>query len=258
MSGLGVSLVDVDSYASPVLKGYQVTGIYMRNWDQTEERGQETLNSSGHPSSSSIGCPEQEWKDVQSVCSLLDIPCRRVSIKSCIHYNPSSKLLVSNFHQFLQVDFSKEYWSSVFESFLEALKLGKTPNPDINCNRFIKFGVFYDRFIKSGSGGGGEFDFMATGHYARITEPKQQLHHDHAHHQLLRAIDKTKDQSYYLSQIPSAVLKSTLFPIGHLLKSQVKQIARDIGLASISEKRESMGICFIGERNFSKFIGKSR
>ncbi|TPX67858.1 hypothetical protein SpCBS45565_g03467 [Spizellomyces sp. 'palustris'] len=226
----------VDSSVSAYMllkEGYEVEGVYMRNWDERDENGV---------------CPsEEDWKDVLRVCDKLGIKSHRV-------------------------DFSKEYWINVFDAFLENLAMGRTPNPDIACNREIKFGSFFDRFIRRGDSGEvksgttafdgndqyaqsrsseksiqADADLIATGHYAR-------LHHlPDGRALLLRAVDKTKDQTYYLSTVPSTALQRTLFPIGAYLKSTVKRIAAEAGLHTAA-KRESMGICFVGKRDFGDFI----
>ncbi|KAI9098168.1 tRNA methyl transferase [Phlyctochytrium arcticum] len=198
----------VDSSVSAHLllqQGYHVTGVFMRNWDERDERGV---------------CPsEDDWRDVQRVCKQLNISCQRV-------------------------DFCKEYWINVFDHFITDLARGHTPNPDIACNQAIKFGAFFDRFAAGNEGA----DYIATGHYARV-----QRQNDGSVH-LVRAVDPVKDQTYYLSTVPEASLTRTLFPIGGYHKSDIKRIARDNGLEAIADRRESMGICFIGKRDFGDFV----
>ena len=154
------------------------------------------------------------------------------------------------------MDFSRDYWTDVFEPFLNGLDQGRTPNPDVDCNRVIKFGRFWRKFIadekhklsfdadhmhvKSHA------DMMATGHYARIVDGK-----------LVRAIDPVKDQSFYLAGICPTALPSTLLPIGDYHKTNVRQIAADTGLGFLLDKKESAGLCFVGkQRSFGDFISE--
>ncbi|KAJ3146416.1 hypothetical protein HDU86_008521 [Geranomyces michiganensis] len=224
----------IDSSVSAYLllqQQYRVTGIYMQNWDSRDEDG---------------SCPSHaDWADVQRVCAHLGIPC-------------------------FKVGYQREYWVGVFDGFLEAYAGGRTPNPDVDCNRVVKFGRFFQQFIKPAAAGGaniaattgdvaatagtesvrslfGTADYIATGHYARI----------HGDDSLLRTpADLSKDQTYYLSTITSTALSRTLFPLGELHKSRVKQIAREINLpSSVATKPESMGICFVGKRAFKAFLG---
>jgi len=158
-------------------------------------------------------CPaSKDFEDVAAVCEKLNIP-------------------------YYAVNFTQEYKDSVFEDFLEEYGAGYTPNPDVLCNREIKFKVFLE---KAGSLGA---DFLATGHYAQIDSD----------YNLLKGFDQDKDQTYFLHALSKEVLKKVLFPIGHLPKSQVRQIAREASLPT-SEKKDSTGICFIGERNFKPFL----
>ena len=135
-----------------------------------------------------------------------------------------------------RIDFVKEYWDYVFTYFLEELKKGRTPNPDIMCNKYIKFDMFVREAEKLGA------DYIATGHYARMKDGK-----------LLRAVDLNKDQTYFLSQVSQKQLENVLFPIGDMEKPEVRKIADEYGLITAS-KKDSTGICFIGERNFTKFL----
>jgi tRNA-specific 2-thiouridylase len=139
-----------------------------------------------------------------------------------------------------RVDFVKEYWDDVFTVFLEEYRKGRTPNPDILCNQHIKFAAFYD-FAKNMG-----FEWLATGHYARVDHQKDRS-------ELLRAIDKNKDQTYFLCQMPIEALRHTLFPIGEMKKEEVRTIALQLGL-DVASKKDSTGICFIGERNFREFL----
>lgn len=159
-------------------------------------------------------CPaEQDFQDVRRIADLLEIP-------------------------YYTFNFTKEYWDSVFSEFLDELKLGYTPNPDILCNREIKFKVFFQKALHLGA------DFLATGHYCQVEEGGSKL---------LRAIDENKDQTYFLYTLKKEQLKKILFPIGHLPKPRVKEIARERGFI-VADKKESTGICFIGKRKFSSFI----
>lgn len=198
----------VDSSVSAYLlkeQGYDVVGLFMRNWDSMVN---------GEIDGSPIGeiCPqEKDYNDALKVCKELGIELHRV-------------------------DFIKEYWDDVFTYFLEELKKGRTPNPDLMCNKYIKF----DKFIKEARKLGA--DYIATGHYARLIDGK-----------LLRAIDDNKDQTYFLAQVSREQFNDVLFPIGELTKPEVRKIAEKIGLTT-ARKKDSTGICFIGERNYQKFI----
>jgi tRNA-specific 2-thiouridylase len=163
-------------------------------------------------------CPaEADYEDVARVCERLDIP-------------------------YYTVDFSKEYWQQVFSSFLQDYKSGLTPNPDILCNREIKFKAFFNYALTLGA------DYVATGHYCRTAGPEQ-------NYALMKGLDPLKDQSYFLHAIDGTVLSKVLFPIGDLPKTQVRELAKKYKLAT-SEKKDSTGICFIGERPFEEFLGQ--
>ena len=200
----------VDSSVAALLlkkQGYEVIGLFMRNWDST-------INNDylGNPNLDNDICPqESDYNDAVKVCEKLEIPLHRI-------------------------DFVKEYWDFVFTYFLEELKKGRTPNPDIMCNRYIKFDLFIEKAKELGA------DFIATGHYAKIENG-----------QLLKAIDTNKDQSYFLAYVNKEKFKNVLFPLGDLEKPQVREIAKKEGLIT-ANKKDSTGICFIGERNFSKFL----
>ena len=200
----------VDSSVAAILlmkQGYEVEGLFMRNWDTS-------INGDylGNPDLDNDICPQEiDYNDAIKVCDKLGIPLHRV-------------------------DFVKEYWDYVFTYFLDELKKGRTPNPDIMCNKYIKFDMFAKEALKLGA------DYIATGHYVRIKDGK-----------LLRGIDNNKDQSYFLSQVSKEQLKNVLFPLGELTKDEVRKIAREYDLVTAS-KKDSTGICFIGERNFKKFL----
>ncbi len=139
---------------------------------------------------------------------------------------------------FYTVNFVKEYRENVFSEFLKESLAGRTPNPDILCNREIKFKAFFNKAKELGA------DFLATGHYCQVRDT-----------QLLRGFDSNKDQSYFLSAVKGSILKSVLFPIGHLPKSEVRRIAEEAGL-SVAKKKDSTGICFVGKRDFKEFLSQ--
>ncbi len=187
--------------------GYEVIGLFMRNWDSS-------INNDilGNPDINNNICPqEQDYNDALEVCKKLDITLHRI-------------------------DFVKEYWDNVFTYFLDELKKGRTPNPDIMCNKYIKFDVFITEAKKLGA------DYIATGHYARLENGK-----------LLKSIDLNKDQTYFLSQLNKSQLRNILFPIGNMVKEDVRKIAEEYDLIT-AKKKDSTGICFIGERNFKQFL----
>ncbi len=200
----------VDSSVSAYLlkkQGYQVIGLFMRNWDANMNN-----DIAGNPTLQDDICPqEKDYNDALAVCEKLDIPLKRV-------------------------DFIKEYWDYVFSYFLDELKRGRTPNPDIMCNKYIKFDMFLKKAESLGA------DYIATGHFARFENGK-----------LLRGIDANKDQTYFLSQVPKEKLQHVLFPVGNLTKKEIREIASTLGLVTAS-KKDSTGICFIGERNFTQFL----
>ena len=187
-------------------QGYEVIGLFMRNWDSLADG---ELNG---PTTESGICPQEEdYNDAKKVCEKLGIPLHRK-------------------------DFVKEYYDYVFKYFLDELEKGRTPNPDIMCNKYIKFDMFVKEAEKLGA------DYIATGHYARIKDGK-----------LLRAVDFNKDQTYFLSQVTKEQLKNVLFPIGDLVKPDVRRIAEEYDLVT-ADKKDSTGICFIGERNLTNFL----
>jgi len=206
---VGISGGVDSSVAAYLLKkqGYNVIGLFMRNWDSV-------INNDylGNPNLDNDICPqEQDYNDALQVCEKLNIPLHRV-------------------------DFVKEYWDNVFTYFLNELNKGRTPNPDVMCNRYIKFDAFVNKAKELGA------DYVATGHYARNIDGK-----------LCKAVDENKDQSYFLAYVNKDKFKNVLFPIGELTKPEVRKIAVELNLVT-AEKKDSTGICFIGERNFRKFL----
>ena len=205
----------VDSAVAAYLlkeQGYEVIGVFMRNWDSS-------LNNDilGNPTNNNDVCPqEMDYNDARRVAEHLGIEIRRV-------------------------DFIKEYWDQVFTYFIDEYAKGRTPNPDILCNKHIKFKAFLDYAMSIGA------DYIATGHYARIdhTDPNKSL--------MLRGVDSNKDQTYFLCQLSQAQIKDALFPVGHLTKPQVRELAIQLDLP-VANKKDSTGICFIGERDFREFL----
>lgn len=201
----------VDSAVTAYLlkqQGHEVIGIFMRNWDSFANN--DTL---GNKNINDPICPqEQDYQDAVETAKIIGIEIKRI-------------------------DFVKEYWNFVFENFISEYKKGRTPNPDILCNKYIKFDKLLNYALEELKA-----DFLATGHYA-ITENGE----------LYRGIDETKDQSYFLSQLSKEQLKKVLFPLGKLKKSEVRKIAINAKL-NVALKKDSTGICFIGERDFSEFL----
>ncbi|MBS0626053.1 MAG: tRNA 2-thiouridine(34) synthase MnmA [Verrucomicrobia bacterium] len=190
----------VDSSVSALLlkeQGYNVIGLFMKNWEEADDQG--------------VCKASKEYDDVVRVAEQLQIP-------------------------YYSVNFVEEYREMVFAQFLADYRAGLTPNPDILCNREIKFKVFLDKAIELGA------DFLATGHYCRTSNGK-----------LLKGSDPDKDQSYFLHSIEGKALSRVLFPVGHLTKKEVRALARANNLAT-SEKKDSTGICFIGKRDFKPFL----
>ena len=200
----------VDSSVAAILlmqQGYEVEGLFMRNWDSS-------INNDilGNPNLNNNICPQEEdYNDAIEVCKKLNIPLHRI-------------------------DFVKEYWDYVFEYFLDELKKGRTPNPDIMCNKYIKFDYFVKEAKRLGA------DYIATGHYAKIQDGY-----------LMKAKDSNKDQTYFLSQLSHEQLENVLFPLGDIDKSEVRKIAEEYDLVT-AHKKDSTGICFIGERHFKEFL----
>ncbi|KNE54149.1 tRNA (5-methylaminomethyl-2-thiouridylate)-methyltransferase [Allomyces macrogynus ATCC 38327] len=196
--------------------GHRVTGIYMRNWDSTDETG--------------ICTSDADWADVQAACRFLGI-------------------------RSVRVDFVKEYWGQVFETALGEFERGRTPKPDVWCNREIKFVALARRVLVEGVPGEGRFEYLATGHYARRVPMFSLTDSEPPRFQVARGLDSGKDQSYFLSAIDGAVLPRVLFPLGNATKRDVKNLAGAIGLAKWADKKESMGICFIGKlKRFDDFL----
>lgn len=194
----------VDSSVAALLlkqQGYDVIGIFMKNWDDTDENG--------------VCTATEDYNDVIRVCNQIGIP-------------------------YYAVNFEKQYWDKVFTYFLDEYKAGRTPNPDVMCNKEIKFKAFLEHALTLGA------DYLATGHYA-------QVEYRDGEYKMLRGVDDNKDQTYFLNQLGQAQLSKVMFPLGHLPKSEVRKIAAEAGLATAT-KKDSTGICFIGERNFKEFL----
>lgn len=197
----------VDSSVSAWLlqqQGYQVEGLFMKNWE--EDDGEEYCTAA------------EDLADAQAVCDKLGI---------YLH----------------TVNFAAEYWDNVFEHFLEEYKAGRTPNPDILCNKEIKFKAFLE-FAAEDLGA----DFIATGHYVRRQDVDGKS-------RLLRGLDDNKDQSYFLYTLGHEQIAQSLFPVGELAKPEVRRIAEELELIT-AKKKDSTGICFIGERKFRDFLGR--
>ncbi|MBP3648092.1 MAG: tRNA 2-thiouridine(34) synthase MnmA [Clostridia bacterium] len=194
----------VDSSVAALLlkeQGYDVVGVFMKNWDEKDENGTCTA--------------ADDWNDVQDVCDTIGIPC-------------------------YSVNFEKEYYDRVFSYFLDEYRRGRTPNPDVLCNREIKFKAFLDYAMKLGA------DHMATGHFV-----KKDVRDGHT--VLLKGDDPNKDQSYFLYMLKEKQIEKALFPVGGMTKQEVRAIAEKNGLIN-SKKKDSTGVCFIGERNFRQFL----
>ena len=194
----------VDSSVTALLlkeQGHHIEAVFMKNWEEDD---------------TDTYCPaSQDMADAQAVCDQLGIELKRIN-------------------------FSAEYWERVFTYFLSEYRAGRTPNPDILCNKEIKFKAFLEYAKQRGA------DYIATGHYARISEKNGEF-------QLLKGLDPTKDQSYFLHLLDQSQLSHSLFPIGHLTKQTVRDIAQRAGFKN-SLKKDSTGICFIGERKFKAFL----
>ncbi|CAH8585041.1 unnamed protein product [Schistosoma margrebowiei] len=208
-----------------ITSGFQVKGVFMTNWDSLDENTDCSL--------------DKDRQDAQFVCDHLGIP-------------------------FFEKNFVKEYWNYVFLPLIKSYEQGATPNPDILCNRFVKFNLLTRAVLKSKNQCADDdgqassnlaADAIATGHYCQNSFGNYlQCRKDNIEARLLRSVDRVKDQTFWLSTISHKELPYCMFPVGDLLKTQVKQIAQDIGLSRIYSRRESMGMCFIGKRRFSEFI----
>lgn len=196
----------VDSSVTAYLlkqQGYDVLGVFMKNWDDADEFGHCTA--------------EEDAEDVRRVCGQIGIP-------------------------FYTVNFEEQYQEKVFAYFLDEYRKGRTPNPDVMCNREIKFGEFLNKALDLGA------EYIATGHYARVEQRNGE-------YVLLRGNDTNKDQTYFLHALNQYQLSKAMFPIGHLPKAKVREIAAEAGLAT-AQKKDSTGVCFIGERNFKQFLSQ--
>jgi tRNA-specific 2-thiouridylase len=196
----------VDSSVSALLlqqQGHDISGMFMKNWEEDDRFG---------------AChAAEDVVDAKSVAGKLEIVLHKRN-------------------------FAAEYWDNVFENFLDEYRAGRTPNPDILCNREIKFKTFLEHARALGA------EYIATGHYVRHDEQE-------GLHRLLRGLDTGKDQSYFLYTIGQDQLAHTLFPVGELVKSEVRAVAQDAGF-QVHDKKDSTGICFIGERNFKEFLSE--
>lgn len=194
----------VDSSVAALLlqeQGYQVEGLFMKNWEEDD---------------SSTHCQaENDVQDAESVCNLLKIPLHTVN-------------------------FAQSYWTNVFEHFLKEFQLGRTPNPDILCNKEIKFKLFLHYALNLGA------DYIATGHYAKKVA-------NDTHFELHKASDLSKDQSYFLYTLTQEALSKSLFPLSTIPKESVRSLAKSAGFVN-HQKKDSTGICFIGERKFAPFL----
>jgi tRNA-specific 2-thiouridylase len=191
----------VDSAVAALLlrrEGHEVLGVFMKNWEEQDEQG--------------VCAAERDAADARAVCDCLDIP-------------------------FYAVNFARTYWDRVFSYCLAEFGKARTPNPDVLCNREIKFRAFLDFAMAQGA------DALATGHFCRTDEAGR----------LLRGADAQKDQSYFLYMLRQEQLLRTRFPVGEMAKAEVRALAREAGLP-VAEKKDSTGICFIGERNFKRFL----
>ena len=194
----------VDSAVSALLlkrAGHDVIGVFMKNWEEKDDEGVCTATA--------------DWQDVQECCEKIDIP-------------------------YYSVNFAKEYRERVFSLFLDEYRKGRTPNPDVLCNREIKFKAFLDFAMKLGA------ERLATGHFCRLREEADGV-------KLLRGVDANKDQSYFLYMLTQPPLRKAVFPVGGLTKGEVRALAEEAGLP-VAKKRDSTGVCFIGERDFKPFL----
>ena len=205
----------VDSAVAAYLlqkQGHEVTGCFMRNWDALANG-----DYLGNPTINNSQCPqEKDWDDAVAVAKKLGI-------------------------ELLRTDYVKEYWDNVFSYLIREYEVGRTPNPDIFCNKYVKFGPFL-KFAKEHG-----FDCIAMGHYAKRIDKDGKAY-------LCKSFDKNKDQTYFLSQISQDQVSFCLFPLGDIEKPEVRRIAHELGLESVMDKKDSTGVCFIGERNFREFL----
>lgn len=191
----------VDSSVAALLlqrQGYDVVGLFMNNWEEEED-----------------GCctAAEDYRDALDVCGKIGVPLYSINL-------------------------AKQYYDRVFQTFLHEYAAGRTPNPDVLCNREIKFDAFKQKAAELGA------DYIATGHYCRISDDFTTLK---------KAADANKDQTYFLNQVRTEQLDRVLFPVGNLHKPEVRKIAHEAGLVT-ERKKDSTGICFIGERNFKRFL----
>ncbi len=210
---LGLSGGVDSAIAAYLLKqgGYDVTCCFMRNWDSITNN-----DILGNPTLSGSKCSQElDYDDAVDTAFELDLPI-------------------------IRKDFIEEYWKEVFSNFLETYQKGFTPDPDVFCNKYIKFGHFYKYARTLG------FDTIAMGHYAKRIDENGEAH-------LYKAFDLNKDQSYFLGQISSEQLSHALFPLSSMTKVEVRRLAEELNL-SVAKKKDSTGVCFIGERNFKQFL----
>ena len=184
-------------------QGYRVEGLFMKNWEDDDD--------------AEYCAAAQDLADAQAVCADLEIVLHKVN-------------------------FARQYWDRVFEYFLDEYRRGRTPNPDVMCNKEIKFKAFLDYALDLGA------DYIATGHYARVEHGPERA-------RMLRGIDSNKDQTYFLYTLGQPQLTRTLFPVGELEKPRVRELATEAGFVT-STKKDSTGICFIGERKFRDFLSR--
>ncbi len=195
----------VDSSVAALLlkrQGHEVIGVFMNNWEEKDESG--------------VCTSERDWADVRQVCDVIGIP-------------------------YYSVNFARQYMDRVFSHFLAEYRRGRTPNPDVLCNREIKFSAFLDFAMTLGA------DKIATGHFAGVEQRADGRFH------LLRARDENKDQTYFLYMVGQRGLSKAVFPLTGYTKAEIRQIARDNGIP-VFAKKDSTGVCFIGERNFKRFL----
>ncbi|HKL73479.1 MAG TPA: tRNA 2-thiouridine(34) synthase MnmA [Clostridia bacterium] len=196
----------VDSAVAALLlkeQGYDVVGLFMKNWEENDKDG--------------VCTAETDYTDVRRVCATLDIP-------------------------YYTVNLSKQYWDNVFSHFVAEYKKGRTPNPDVLCNREIKFGVFKEHALKL------DADYIATGHYCGTKKIGGKTY-------LTRAIDENKDQTYFLNQVMEKQIENAIFPLQNLTKPKVREIAEKNNFINAA-KKDSTGVCFIGERDFKRFLSQ--